>query len=75
MSGYADIICIKIFLGFILKIFEIGYKSFELLYEIFQIAFQNTSSSDVLSVFEITRSVFFVLQFTIKSISVILVLT
>ena len=74
MSGYADIICIKIFLGFVLKIFDIGYKCFELLYDIFQIAFQNISSSDVLSVFEITRSVFFVLQFTIKSISVILVL-
>ena len=33
------------------------------------------SSSEVLSVFEITRSVFFVLQFTVKSISVTLVLT
>ena len=74
MPGYADIICFKIFLGFVLKIFDIGYKCFKLLYDIFQIAFQNISSSDVLSVFEITRSAFFVLQFTIKSISVILVL-
>ena len=57
MLGYADIICIEVLSVFILKLFDIGYKCFNLSYDVF-LSFK--TFSDALFVFEIAGSVFFV---------------
>ena len=81
MFRYADIICTEMFSVFFVFVFFF-WKSSTLVLSVLNSCMTfsrelslKTSSSDVLSVFEITRSVFFVLQFTVKSISVTLVLT